>query len=401
MEFAIPVSCHEKRESALSLSPFRLTHPRGRRSTSWESCKWSAHTYNPAAHHEVRHPFYHRFCPSQAPSSMPCPSLSSGRLEPVLVDCQPTVDKRWWCPLRGPTGGTGALVELWRVHRVPLSNGVDWRTGRSTPLVDQPRENSSHYGPTFSALRQCLGEPLINGITGYSRDATNSALSIYADPSKFPTPTASYVRPPRIYFISRFKPSFDPILPYTIVLSYISYIFTLRIFTYSSDISTEFIRWYDAVAWRKVWTGLKQRRYEFSRLPLKIQIPRLCIITNRTVRNNRCRCKHIRIKWPFTRKREEAATLIRGHSCPSLYAETIPRSRSRIVGARSEVGRSTVTTRCTIRAYANRLDFVQMAFLFVVKNGACEPRFPCWPTFAGRCAILFASQPAGFIFFRT
>lgn len=233
------------------------------------------------------------------------------------------------------------------------------------PLVDQPRENNSHYGPTFSALRQCLGEPLINGITGYSRCATNSALSIYADPSNFPTP------------ISRFKPSFDRIFPYITAVSYISYI-------HASDIYL-FVRYLDGIysmarcnrMQESLKLGSKHRRYEFSRLPLTIQIPRLCIITNGTVRNNRCRYKHIGIKWPFTRKREEAAALIRGHSCPSLYTETIPRSRSRIVGARSEVGRSTVTTRCTIRAYANRLDFVQMAFLFVVKNGACEPRFPC------------------------
>lgn len=39
----------------------------------------------------------------------------------------------------------------------------------------------------------------------------------------------------------------------------------------------------------------------------------------------------------------------------------------------AKVGRSTVTAGCTAEAYANRLDFARMAFLFVVKNGACEP----------------------------
>lgn len=136
---------------------------------------------------------------------------------------------------RGDRGSCGAVtcspgtVIQWR--------GLAYRP--LDPLVDQPRENSSHYGPTFSALRQCLGEPLINGITGYSRSATNSALSIYADPSNLPTPTALYVRPPRIYFISRFKPSFDRIFPYITVVSYISYI-------HASDICL-FVRYFDEI----------------------------------------------------------------------------------------------------------------------------------------------------------
>lgn len=46
--------------------------------------------------------------------------------------------------------------------------------------------------------------------------------------------------------------------------------------------------------------------------------------------------------------------------------------RAALSGA-AEVGRSTVTAGCTAEAYANRLDFARMAFLFVVKNGACEP----------------------------
>ena len=81
------------------------------------------------------------------------------------------------------------------------------------------------------------------------------------------------------------------------------------------------------------------------------------------------------------RERKGAASCWSASTCgPWLHAETIPRSRSRAQWG-PKVGRSTVTARCTVEAYANRLDFVQMAFLFVVKNGACEPRFPWRPTF--------------------
>lgn len=68
-------------------------------------------------------------------------------------------------------------------------------------------------------------------------------------------------------------------------------------------------------------------------------------------------------------------------SVPWLHAETIPRTPPRAArSGATEVGRSTVTAGCTAEAYANRLDFARMAFLFVVKNGACEPRFPRRPT---------------------
>lgn len=61
----------------------------------------------------------------------------------------------------------------------------------------------------------------------------------------------------------------------------------------------------------------------------------------------------------------------------------------------AEVGRSTVTAGCTAEAYANRLDFARMAFLFVVKNGACEPRFPRRPTSArATMRAIFLAIPA-------
>lgn len=61
----------------------------------------------------------------------------------------------------------------------------------------------------------------------------------------------------------------------------------------------------------------------------------------------------------------------------------------------AEVGRSTVTAGCTAEAYANRLDFARMAFLFVVKNGACEPRgFRDDPLLRGRpCVRFFRARP--------
>jgi len=67
--------------------------------------------------------------------------------------------------------------------------------------------------------------------------------------------------------------------------------------------------------------------------------------------------------------------------------------RAALSGA-TEVGRSTVTVGCTAEAYANRLDFARMAFLFVVKNGACEPRFPRWPTSArATMRVIFLAIP--------
>lgn len=59
----------------------------------------------------------------------------------------------------------------------------------------------------------------------------------------------------------------------------------------------------------------------------------------------------------------------------------------------AEVGRSTVTAGCTAEAYANRLDFARMAFLFVVKNGACEPRdFRDDPLLRERPCVWFSSR---------
>lgn len=63
------------------------------------------------------------------------------------------------------------------------------------------------------------------------------------------------------------------------------------------------------------------------------------------------------------------------------------RASRRTVGRYREVGRSTVTAGCTVEAYANRLDFARMAFLFVVKNGACEPRFSRRPTSTTRLTV--------------
>lgn len=68
--------------------------------------------------------------------------------------------------------------------------------------------------------------------------------------------------------------------------------------------------------------------------------------------------------------------------------------RAALSGA-AEVGRSTVTAGCTAEAYANRLDFARMAFLFVVKNGACELRFPRRPTSArATMRAIFLAIPA-------
>lgn len=86
-------------------------------------------------------------------------------------------------------GGVPASRDVFTGYRYPMA----WTRARARrPPVDRSRETSSRLGPTFSGLRQCLGEPLINGITGYPRDATNSALSIYADPSSFTCTVSNY-----------------------------------------------------------------------------------------------------------------------------------------------------------------------------------------------------------------
>lgn len=86
----------------------------------------------------------------------------------------------------------------------------------------------------------------------------------------------------------------------------------------------------------------------------------------------------------------------RGVAAPLANIRAVTTRRNHTALARSgatEVGRSTVTAGCTAEAYANRLDFARMAFLFVVKNGACEPRFPRRPTSTrARPCVRFSSR---------
>lgn len=87
-------------------------------------------------------------------------------------------------------------------------------------------------------------------------------------------------------------------------------------------------------------------------------------------------CAHLSVR-PFVtcwnqEARRTVRQAVRKYPCRDGTPKPYHARAARAVGT-SEVGRNTVTAGCTAEAYANRLDFARMAFLFVVKNGACEP----------------------------
>lgn len=118
-------------------------------------------------------------------------SLSLVRVRP----CRMTVDGKHFEVTLPPTTDVQAPVrfkgEAWGVFPgrdvscVPLSNGAD-AIARCTTSDDSSAYCGVGRGPRydqsglalFLGLRQCLGEPLINGITRYPCGATNSTVPI-------------------------------------------------------------------------------------------------------------------------------------------------------------------------------------------------------------------------------
>lgn len=172
---------------------FRLTHPRSRHGT-----------------HVTRNVQIGSACrflerpSSSSPSSSPPPSSLSPSREPLpppsfyllSVLHQPRVRPCRWLVSVLVNGkhfriGTPSLynlplppqppLELERTEgvlsrRVPLSSGADALGARRGPRARIDR------APLFRILRRCLRGLLINGITGYSCDTTNSAVPICAEP---------------------------------------------------------------------------------------------------------------------------------------------------------------------------------------------------------------------------
>ncbi|KAF7399455.1 hypothetical protein HZH68_008047 [Vespula germanica] len=91
------------------------------------------------------------------------PSLSSFRVRPCQVMVEAVVDSCWRCAMLNEEGNEGSSEKA-SSHRVG-------QTEQIRVLIERPREEGEKVpiqcGPTFSGLRQCLDEPLINGINEY------------------------------------------------------------------------------------------------------------------------------------------------------------------------------------------------------------------------------------------
>lgn len=100
------------------------------------------------------------------------------RLEPRPCRLRTSAGRRALeVPARGTEGhGEGGGGSCRDVFAVGTVTPMAW----TPPLLDRSADRSEgrgrNNGPTFSSLRQCLSELLINGITGYP---TDSPLSIY------------------------------------------------------------------------------------------------------------------------------------------------------------------------------------------------------------------------------